>query len=238
MMPRKPSRLRLQAAERALAELEGAPGAGGAPEPASGGAPVAPSDPRAAAELDAMRSMTELLADVPAAAWAPIPAPPLSDASPARAPDRRRRVRLTAAVATAAAVVCLGIGFAVGYLVQGGNGGSGSTQASAPSVVLYPLASGGSSRAVAYMPGGDQMLLRVTHLPPSPPGTYYELWLMSNVHHLTPVTAFQIGSGGMARLALRLPDRSSRYLYLDISEQKIGGGAAHSADSVLRGRLT
>ncbi|MFZ0091212.1 MAG: anti-sigma factor, partial [Solirubrobacteraceae bacterium] len=137
---------------------------------------------------------------------------------------------------------CLAVGFGAGALVESGHSG-GSTpaprQANVPSVVLRPLAPGsGHSLAVAYMPGSDQMLLRVAHLPPSAPGTYYELWLMSSLRRLTPVTAFQIGEAGQARLTLRLPDSSSRYLYLDISLQRVGGGTGHSGDSVLRGRLT
>ena len=81
------------------------------------------------------------------------------------------------------------------------------------------------------------MVLRVNHLPPSPDGTYYELWLMTDARRLAPVAAFRVGQRGSTQLTLRLPDDPRRYVYLDISRQRIGAGTAHSADSVLRGRI-
>lgn len=75
-------------------------------------------------------------------------------------------------------------------------------------------------------------------LPPSPHGTYYELWLMTDSRHLTPIVAFSIGATGSGRLSLRLPDNPVHYRYLDISQQRLGGGTAHSGDSVLLGPIT
>lgn len=232
MISRKNRRLRQAAAERVLEHPQG---------DAPGEITTCPDeDPGFASEIEAIRAMTELLAEVPAEAWQPIPAMS-ADAAPA---SRRhpRPVRLSRTLAGIAAAACLALGFAGGAVLEGGSGGSASRPANptanGPAVVLHPLSSASAkSLAVAYMPGPGQMLLRVAHLPPSPPGTYYELWLMTDVRHLAPVAAFRIGLGGRAALSLRLPDDSHRYIYLDTSRQRIGGGTAHSGDSVLRGRL-
>lgn len=230
MKIRRNKRLRHRAAEQILDQV-----------PESPETDATPQDPALAAEVDAMRAITKLLEDVPAEAWEAIPAP---GAGPATSLARiRRPAGLSRALAAAIAVGCLALGFAGGALLEGGGSGSSSTPAigaaTGPSVVLHPVSAGSaSSLAVAYMPGPGQMFLRVAHLPPSPPGTYYELWLMTNLQHLAPVAAFQIGAGGSAALSLRLPDNSDHYVYLDISLQRLGGGTAHSANSVLRGRLT
>ncbi|MBV8989480.1 MAG: anti-sigma factor [Solirubrobacterales bacterium] len=222
-------RLRHKAAEQALARQPEADRSGAAPE-----------DPALAEEVEAMRSLTKLLEEVPPEAWQPIPA---RGANAAPSPARRwHQLGVSRAFAAAIAVVCLALGFAGGALLEAGGGAPTSSSAigtaKGPAVVLRPVSAGsGSSLAVAYMPGPGQMFLRVAHLPPSPPGTYYELWLMTDLSHLAPVAAFQIGSGGSAELGLRLPDDSNRYVYLDISLQRLGAGTSHSADSVLRGRL-
>jgi hypothetical protein len=87
------------------------------------------------------------------------------------------------------------------------------------------------------MTAPEQMQLRVLRLPPSPPGTYYELWLMTSPTHLSPVVAFRIDASGQATLDLRLPDDPAHYAYLDISRQRVGAGTGISGDSVLRGNL-
>ncbi len=60
---------------------------------------------------------------------------------------------------------------------------------------------------------------------------------MSDAKRLAPVAAFRVGPRGSAQLTLRLPDNPRHYVYLDISHQRVGAGTAHSADSVLRGRI-
>ncbi len=106
------------------------------------------------------------------------------------------------------------------------------------SVVLAPLGQAAASeRAVAFMPAPGQMVLRVADLPPSAPGSFYELWLMTDRRRLEPVAAFRVGDNRRAQLVLRLPDDPHRYAYLDISVQRVGAGTTHSGDSVLRGRL-
>jgi hypothetical protein len=185
-----------------------------------------------------MRDVVSSLGELPGEAWAGVPAP---EASAQRARGARRglrsgTLRLSPAIAALAVAACLGLGFGAGALISHGSGVGGVARGS--SVALRPLA-GAQARdlATAYMPGPGQMILRVDHLPPSPAGTYYELWLMSDAKRLAPVAAFRVGLEGTTQLTLRLPDDPHRYVYLDISQQRIGAGTAHSTDSVLRGRI-
>lgn len=211
------------AQERAAARALGLdPGSGGQPD----------------AELMAMEALTRRLEALPPEAWKSIPAP---------RPERHRRVTAARhwrpAVVTASAAACLAVGFGTGLSVSAGSAGpsggvAGSLAARGPSVVLAPLGpAAGSERAVAVMPAPGQMVLRVADLSPSPPGTFYELWLMTDRSRLVPVAAFRVGDNRRAQLVLRLPDDPRRYTYLDISVQRVGAGTSHSGDSVLRGRL-
>ncbi len=50
-----------------------------------------------------------------------------------------------------------------------------------------------------------------------------------------PLTSFRVGASGTASVTLLLPAPAGAYRYVDISLQAVGAGAAHSADSVLRG---
>jgi hypothetical protein len=198
------------------------------------------SDPPFAEEVTAMRHIARLLEELPTDAWA------LSAVSQPEPRATRglgwaeRHRRLALPLAAAAVVICLALGFAGGALVTQNGGGSAGPQASqSRPIVLRPVTSAvDGSLAVAFMSGPGQMVVHIDHLPPSAPGTYYELWLMTDARHLTPVAAFQIGPAGAGRLRLRLPDRASHYRYLDISLQRLDGGTAHSGDSVLRGRIT
>lgn len=223
MRPPQRDRLRRQAAERVLVELDRAPDT-----------TAGPADPPGlAAETQAMRAITTLLTELSAEEWRPIP-------QPARTNRLTAHARVFAALA---AVACIALGFAGGVLVQDARRAPASNSTPAltggTSVTLRPLSSSaGQSRAIAYMPAPGQMLLHITHLTPSPAGTYYELWLMTDLRHLTPVAAFRIPNSGQATLSLRLPDNSTNYQYLDISRQLLGAGTAHSGDSILRGRLT
>jgi len=216
-------RARLAAARQVVAEPAGTE----APEQA------ATEDPELTRELGAMRDVVALLEEVPGEAWAGLPAPAASAAG-ARGGLRSGTLRVSPALAVLAVAACIGLGVGAGLALRGSGGGA----THGPSVALHPLA-GTPARdlATAYMPGPGQMVLRVSHLPPSPAGTYYELWLMTDTKRLAPVAAFRVGQRGSAQLTLRLPDDPHHYAYLDISRQRIGAGTAHSADSVLRGRI-
>lgn len=210
-------------------------------------------------ELTSMRSLAENLEALPGAAWSAelgVAAPVAAAAISGRpGPGARRsgsprgrvwgspggRVWLSPRVSGTLAAAALVVAFVVGSLTHPFSGGGNPRPSSllgAAHVVLKPLP--GTSRtslAVAYMPGGDHMLLHVRNLPRSAPGTYYELWLMTNDTHLVSVTSFRVGASGSGSLQLVLPDDPSNYKYLDISVQHLGGGIAISQDNVLRGAI-
>jgi Anti-sigma-K factor rskA len=162
-----------------------------------------------------------------------------SDADPAvrrplPAARRRRRFTVRPALAVAAIVLALAIGGAVGALVAGG-GSSGSSTAPV-AIVLRPLHEGaGAARGDISMPAAETMLLEVHGLPASGADGYYEVWLMNDAESLVPVASFRVGRDGRAKVEVPLPADPGSYRYFDVSRQTVGGGTAHSGDSVLRG---
>lgn len=174
-------------------------------------------------------------------AWAFVATQPGADAAPSddltttRAPAPRRRwwhgrLSVRPALAAMTAVALLAIGVGVGVLLSRTPGVSGAT------VVLRALP-GEPTSAVArgrLTPDGH-IVLMISHLPASRPGTYYEAWLMTSTTRLVPVAAFRSGTDGRARLDVPLPAAAAAYRYIDISLQRTGAGTAHSHDSVLRG---
>jgi len=203
---------RWRAAQRALDRFE------------SGGTGVPES-----AEEASMIGLLQLLGELPSAGWQSVPA------RPQRRGRRLPRVgkRSLRLIAVGALAAC----FAVGILVGSSIGtGPGVRRLHGPEVVLRPLVSGSRGAALAVMPAAGRMILRVEYLRPSQPGTYYELWLMTDLRRLAPVASFRVGRSGQVQLSLELPDAPSAYKYLDVSLQRLGAGIAHSSDSVLRGR--
>lgn len=220
MMIRRPSRrrsLRRRAAEIALDEAFAATAA------------EATATPELAAEIDAMRGIGRQLARIPASDW-----PAATERPPAALTRRRGRIRTAPAIA--AALACLVLAFLAGSLIHPTAGSTGQSAIHGRRVVLQPLA-GEQGTAVAYVKGAERIVLRIEHLPPSPPGTYYELWLMTTTTDLVPVAGFRIAGSGRADLTLGLPDWPVNYRYLDISLQRVGAGTAISPISVLRGPL-
>jgi hypothetical protein len=207
--------------------------------------------PELAAELDGMGALVQTLKQVPAEAWETELGPMTSRRAQAPGRNRRRlsrvrqgghqplrspvRLGLGALVATGLAAA-----FLVGSLTHPTLTGTGRVRpvssGSAARVVLRPLPqTSGSGLAVAYMRGSERMSLRVRRLPPSPPGTYYELWLMTSDTDLVSVASFRVSGTGTADLNLALPAQPSNYEFLDISLQRVSAGATISQDNVLRG---
>jgi hypothetical protein len=182
------------------------------------------------AEEASMTGLLELLSDLPSAGWQSVPARPERRG---RGLPRvgRRSLRLLAAGAVAA---CFGVGVLVGSSI---GTGPGIQRLRGHEVVLRPVLSGAGGAALAVMPAPGRLILRVEHLRPSQPGTYYELWLMTDLRRLAPVASFRVGRSGEVQLSLELPDAAGAYRYLDISLQRLGAGTAHSSDSVLRGPI-
>jgi hypothetical protein len=231
---RRPSKTRRRAAERVLDEnFTGLP------------ADLRPTDsPELEAELASMRSLTQMLEQLPGQAWSPKIAGNTATSQGARAASRRRAWlggNLRAVPGLSAALATVALAFVIGALIHPFSG-TGPSHASltpaAARVVLKPLpGTPGASRAVAYMlPRGGHMRLDVRNLPPSKPGTYYELWLMTSNTDLVSVTSFRTGASRTASLQLVLPDDPGHYRYLDVSVQHVGVGGI-SQHNVLRAAI-
>jgi Anti-sigma-K factor rskA len=219
-------RRRLAAAERVLDELD--------PAATTGTSPV-PEDPALAAEITSIRAITKLLAEVPAEAWQPIPAPGHDPASPTRRP--RRRLTRAWALAGAVALACLAIGFAAGALMNRGAGGhTSTTPPPAATATLRPLpGQPAASAGRAQLASTGRIVISFTRLPNPGIGSFYEAWLMTSPTKLIPVASFRPDAQGRARVETTLPAPVGAFRYLDVSLQRAGAGPAHSRDSVLRG---
>lgn len=189
------------------------------------------------------------LAALDAEAWAPPQPPPLDldgalAARPAAVATRRRLlpalrpVVLRPVAAFTAAAALLVAGGTGGALLRGGGGDAGPAAPTGPSVslaALSPSAPAGERAVVALprRPGGDADL-RATGLPPTPPGRFYEVWLMTDGARLASVGTFRVGADGRAHVRFHLGVDPRRYRYVDISLEHDDGDPAHSAESVLR----
>lgn len=201
-------------------------------------------EPALRAQVERLAPVVTRLDDVPDQAWEALPpAPPLETLAPAAARSRRRWLptlmpRAWAATALAA-VALLAAGIGIGTLIDGGGSGGGSAVPQGPAIVLAPLGGApASASADARMVGPNRMLLRVDDLPPAPAGSYYEAWLLDGPGRVVPVASFSVGDDGRAVVELPLPAAADRYRYLDVSLQRIDGGAEHSGDSLLRGNVS
>lgn len=192
-------------------------------------------------ELASMRSLVRTLERLPVQAWNPELDAATSIRAGTTTQQQSRKVRARITPVRSGAFAAVAIAFIIGALIHPFSGGPHADLAvprSTAHVILEPLTAGrNTSRAIAYMPGGDHMLVRI-NLPRSAPGTYYELWLMTSTTKLVPVTSFRIRAAGTHSLQLLLPDDPSNYKYLDISVQHVGGDqGAISNDNVLRGAI-
>jgi hypothetical protein len=229
---RRPAKARRQAATQAIAE-----------NLATTSPMLSPDESiEVGQELASMRSLIQVLEQLPGTAWTQ-ERNVATAASPAREASRRY-ARWRPAGTTmlhAGLLATAALAFVIGALLHPFSGGPharSEVSHTTPRVLLEPLRQTlSTSQAIAYMPGGDQMLIRLYDLPRSAPGTYYELWLMTNNTDLVSVTSFRIRSPGTKSLRLLLPSDPSRYRYLDISVQHVGDGGAISHNNILRGAI-
>jgi hypothetical protein len=142
-----------------------------------------------------------------------------------------RRGRLAAVVATAAAVLALGI--LAGVLLVDGGADDGGVVVALAGTELAPDAS--ATADIESTPLGVKILLDVRDLPGAPPGTYYEAWLRTPTDGVSAGTFHLRGGGG--RIELWCGVDAPAYSTITVTLQEEGGGAASSGRVVLRGEL-
>jgi anti-sigma-K factor RskA len=192
-------------------------------------------DPAFRREVDRLRPVVVRLEALPAEGWAPLAPPPLRmpGEEEAPAPARPRRAWLRPVATAVAVCALLGVGVAVGLLID--SGGSGETDG--PALALRPLSRPSSAGGTARVVGrdADTLDLQVHGLAPTDGRDFYEIWLMDTAQHLVALGTFQVPSSGTATVRVPLPAKPSAYRYLDVSREPADGNPAHSGDSVLRG---
>jgi anti-sigma-K factor RskA len=185
------------------------------------------------AEVERLRPLIARLEALPREAWEPEAPPPAPGIRAPRSHPSRRLV-LRPLVAAAASLLLLAAGLGIGLLVADGGGGS----ARGRTYALAPLGDAPrSAAAVATVTPGDRVLtLEVAGLPPSPEGSFYELWLLNSPTDLVSLGSFRLPASGHATLSVPLPTAPERFRFLDISVEPVDGDPAHSGASVLRGQ--
>lgn len=189
-------------------------------------------------DVERMRPVVTELEAMPAEAWEVGEVPPLPDLPPlpaAPAPARRGLRwdwRPVAAVAACAALIAAGVGIGAAVFGGGDDGEAGPRIALAAIGEGAPAASG-QARVVSSDDGG--LRLRVTNLPPSEPGGFYELWLLDGPERLQSLGAFRVPPSGAAEVTVPLPVDVGDFRFVDVSLEAEDGNPGHSGVSVLRG---
>ena len=184
------------------------------------------------------------------------PARPLRERAPrpslrplstdAEAVVRRRRIAAAAAGATALLFILLiwPVGLLTGDDDDGG-GGDSSAQADEQPQVLGQLLlrpqSGEKGVGIALITERDgerSLLVQARDLRPTREGQAYEVWLFNSQDDATSMGAQLTDRQGNYQGAGTLPENYEDFEFLDISRENVDQNAAHSGDSVLRGRLS
>ena len=172
------------------------------------------------------------------------PARPLTPG--AEAIVRRRRIGGGAAILI---LLLLGllvwpIGLLTGDDDDGGGGDNGGEQADEPNVLgqLLLRPQSGERGAVGIgliteQDGERSLLVQARGLRPTRQGQAYEVWLFNSPRDAVSMGAQLTDRQGNYQGAGRLPADYEKYEFLDISRESVDQNAAHSGDSVLRGRL-
>ena len=170
------------------------------------------------------------------------PARPLS--ADAETIVRRRRIAGAAAAATGLLFILLiwPVGLLTGDDDDGGDSSSASADAQ-PQVLgqlLLRPQSGEKGVGIALITEQDgerSLLVQARGLKPTKEGEAYEVWLFNSQDDATSMGAQLTDRQGNYQGAGRLPENYQDFQYLDISRETVDQNAAHSGDSVLRGRL-
>jgi hypothetical protein len=170
------------------------------------------------------------------------PARPLS----ADAETIVRRRRIAAAAGAATVLLFFFLVWPVGLLTGDDDDGDGDSSASAedqPQVVgqlLLRPQSGEKGVGIALITERDgerSLLVQARGLRPTRQGQAYEVWLFNSQEEAQSMGAQLTDRQGNYQGAGRLPEAYEDFQFLDISRENVDQNAAHSGDSVLRGRL-
>jgi anti-sigma-K factor RskA len=181
------------------------------------------------AEIEALRPVVKRLEALPAEGWDAASPPPLKlPGLPEPSAPRRTRFVLRPAVAALCAVALLAAGVGLGVILD-------RDPEPATRLVLSPIegVDPGASGRVGVT--SDRVNVRVSGLPPTADGQFYELWLLGADKQLVGLGSFRVGEDGMATLKLPLPVDPAQFSYFDISLEPGDGDPGHSGVSVLRG---
>jgi anti-sigma-K factor RskA len=74
----------------------------------------------------------------------------------------------------------------------------------------------------------------VSGLPPTGPGSFYEVWLLDGPTRVMSLGGFRVPQSGDAEVTVPLPVDVADFRYLDVSVEREDGDPGHSGDSVLR----
>ena len=161
---------------------------------------------------------------------------------------RRRRIAAGAAVAT---ILLFGLlVWPIGLLTgddDGGDGGDNGSQqgdGEQPRVLgqllLRPQSGERGAVGIALITERDgerSLLVQARGLKPTTQGQAYEVWLFNDQRDAVSMGAQLTDRQGNYQGAGRLPEDYEKYRFLDISRENVDQNAAHSGDSVLRGRF-
>jgi hypothetical protein len=187
------------------------------------------ADPALRTQAERMRPVVARVAALPPELWDGLPGPDRVGRT-AEAPRRPQRHRRAIAAAIACGLVAAGI--AIGIVIERPTAAPGET------VALHALSGTRSAaRATAHLGAGGRLAFDARHLPATPAGRYYELWLMSSDTKLVAVASFIVDRHGHATLSVPLPAPATNYRYLDLSLQQAADGPQHSGHSILRARI-
>jgi anti-sigma-K factor RskA len=207
------------------------------------------ADPALAAEVERLRPVVTRLATLEPAAWEPAgdlpPLPPLrptSDDAPASAVAQprprwwQRSLMLRPFPAAALAAVLLALGVVTGTLLAGG----GADDASGGRVIalapVEPL--GGQATGTArFAASGERATVKLSGLPPSEEGEFYELWLLNAPDDLVSLGSFSVPASGEIDVTVPVPGDAEEFGAIDVSVEPADGDPAHSKQSVLRAPL-
>lgn len=185
---------------------------------------------------DPAHDATDLVSP-PADLWDRIADEVRADAKPPSATSALARRRMRTIGLVAAVVLVIGALAGVALVVSRGAGGSTSELVARASLTGEGLDPGGDSTGSAELlerDGSWKVAISVDQLPPPPDGTYYEAWLLgSGADQVQSLGALE----GDDRFAVPEGLAIDDFPLVDVSIEPIDGNPAHSAKSVLRGRL-